>query len=606
LSEPAAPEWGIVDGLPPWGDPRWRAAGVTPYGEALWGELAALETADCSTPLPQLTPELFSQVHRTGERLPFERVWQERRRRLARAAVRLLLDPETRARPGGLWWGQLLAAIQELLAEPAWAWPAHVRDPSGIGPDVIDLFAAETANLCGELVSLFGPWLPPAWLAAMRQRVLVGMVEPFLAQPERYFWSARPSNWNAVCHQGLLGAALALGLESEPLQRLLELSRQHLQLFLGGFSAAGSCLEGITYWSYGFAWFALLNEQLELWSGGQQSLIAGQEERIRAIARFGPAMLLSGGLLVNFADSRLDRPPRASLLMLLGRRLQLPECTAAGVRLYAQALSGRFDATHQRCDLFYLTRMLLEAPDAEALATASEPDGPDWIDREAGLVVVRSFDRQGRCWELAVKAGHNDEPHNHNDCGSFLLNLDGQRLAIELGAPEYTADTFGPIRYTLLATRSSGHSVPLVNGQEQAAGRESSAELLEINADTAVVEIQLDLTHAYPAAAGHRRLLRKIRLDCNAACLTVEDQLWADEPCGLESVLITASDDAEVMGLEALPGSQLVCKECLQFRDNRGEELTAWRWRWQAAMTPPICDANEPQCVGFMIKPSGY
>jgi hypothetical protein len=101
------------------------------------------------------------------------------------------------------------------LAESSWAWPAHVRDPSGIDPSVIDLFAAETANLCGELVSLFGPWLPAAWLKAMQQRVLVGMVEPFLANPDAYGWATKPNNWNAVCHQGLVGAALAMDLEPE-------------------------------------------------------------------------------------------------------------------------------------------------------------------------------------------------------------------------------------------------------------------------------------------------------------------------------------------------------------------------------------------------------
>ena len=81
--------------------------------------------------------------------------------------------------------------------------------------------------------------------------------------------------------------------------------------------------------------------------------------------------------------------------------------------------------------------------------------------------------------------------------------------------------------------------------------------------------------------------------------------LWADEPCSLESVLITASDDAEVVGLEALPGSQLAGNECLRFRDNRGEELTAWRWRWLAAQEPSCGDGNELQCVGYMIKPAG-
>ena len=591
--------------LPSWGDPRWQVAASTPYGYALLGELKTLEAADSSTPLPSLTTELYSQVHRSGERLPFERVWQERRRRLARAAVRLLLDPAASPRPGGVWWGQLLGAIQELLAERAWAWPAHVRDPSGIGPDVIDLFAAETANLCGELVSLFGPWLPSALVAAMRQRVLVGMVEPFLVNPERYWWTAKPSNWNAVCHQGLLGAALALELESEPLQRLVDLSRRHLQVFLDGFSAAGSCLEGITYWGYGFGWFALLNEQLEVWSGGQQSLLEGYEGRTRAIARFGPAMLLSGGQLVNIADSRLDQPPRASLLMLLGRRLTLPDCTASGLRLYAQTLSGRFDLHHQRCDLFYLTRMLLEAPTAEALATAKEIDGDDWIDCDAGLVVVRRFDGQGRSWELAVKGGHNDEPHNHNDCGSFLLNVDGQRLAIELGAPEYTADTFGPKRYSLLATRSSGHSVPLVNGHEQAEGQVHAAELLKVEAGPEVVSISLDLTKAYPSAAGHRQLLRTITMDCNAGTLTVEDQLSGNSGIALKSILLTAMNQGNGFALEALAGTILAQTEAISFRANSGKEEKAWRWHWQVPTLFSVEEAGaDPITAGYVIRVS--
>lgn len=591
--------------LPPWGDPAWQRAAQTTYGRSLTLRLADLAGNDLNQPLPALSQELYGQVHATGERLPFERVYQERRRRLARAAVRLLVEPiePCQSTPRGVWWAQLLAAVQELLAEPSWAWPAHVSDPSGIDPTVIDLFAAETANLCGELVSLFGTWLPRGWVAAMRQRVLVGMVKPFLANPSSFWWTKKPTNWNSVCHQGLVGAALALDLEPEVVQQLLDVSEKHLQVFLNGFSAGGSCLEGITYWSYGFGWFVLLNEQLECWSRGDRSLIRGQEERIRAIARFGPAMLLKGGQQVNFADSRLDSPPRASLLMLLGRRLQLPECTEAGVRLYRQILDRRFDVQHQRCDLFYLTRMLLEAPTAESLAHVEESDAYDWIDADAGLVVVRRFDGQGRCWELAVKGGNNDEPHNHNDCGSFLLNVEGQRLAIELGAPEYNADTFGPKRYLLLATRSSGHSVPSVNGQEQAFGRSYAAELLDIQAGSKLVRIQLDLTKAYPASAGHQRLIRQFTLDCAAACLTVEDELLSDDGCALESVLLTTSDDLETLGLKALPGSELMGKELLRFRDNRGEEVSAWRWKLQPSITSSNLEAKEAQRVGYSFKP---
>jgi len=597
--------------LPPWDDPAWQRAATTAYGQSLRLQLEHLAGHDLRTPLPPLTPDLYGQVHLSGERLPFERVYQERRRRLARAAVRLLMEPSEPREPGepgqspprGVWWAQLLAAIQELLAEQSWAWPAHVRNPSGIDPAVIDLFAAETANLCGELVSLFGPWLPRPWVAAMRQRVQVGMVNPFLANPSSFWWTNHPTNWNAVCHQGLMGAALALDLEPQVVHRLLEISKQDLEIFIDGFSKGGSCLEGITYWSYGFGWYVLLNEQLERYSRGENSLIKGQEERIRAIARFGPAMLLRDGQQVNFADSRLDRPPRASLLMLLGRRLQLPECTAAGIRLYQQILDGQFDVQHQRCDLFYLTRMLLEAPTAEASIPIEGPESGDWIDTSAGLVVVRRFDGQGRCWELAVKGGHNDEPHNHNDCGSFLLNVDGERLAIELGAPEYTADTFGPKRYDLLATRSSGHSVPIVNGWEQAAGQSYAAELLQVDAGPQRVEIELDLSRAYPEAAGHRRLIRRITLDCLQATLSVEDELWGHSGSGLESMLITTSDGCEALGLQALAGSELQGMDRLQFWDNRGEELSACRWKWQQKTAGSNWKQKAPQRVGFKISP---
>jgi hypothetical protein len=547
-------------------------------GRLLAQQLHDLAAADLSTPLPGLSEELYSQMHRTGERLPFERVWQERRRRLARASVRLLLDPSPRTAPGGVWWAQLLAAIQELLAEPSWAWPAHVRDASGMDESVIDLFAAETANLCGELITLFGPWLPGAWMQAMRQRVVDGMVLPFLAAPERYSWSSKASNWNAVCHQGLIGAALALAPDAPWLQELVDSSRQRLQLFLDGFSAKGSCLEGITYWEYGFGWFALLNEQLERWSGGAQSLIAGQEERITAIAGFGPAMLLSNRQLVNFSDSRLDMPPRASLLMLLGRRLALAECTEAGLQLYRDLLDGGLDLHGQRCDLFYLTRLLLEAPTAEALATTQESVCSDWIDQDAGLVVVRRTDQTGRRWELALKGGHNAEPHNHNDCGSFLLNVDGERLAIELGAPEYTADTFGPKRYGLLATRSSGHSVPIVNGLEQAAGREFNAKLLAVEVGSSDLRVQLDLTRAYPGEAGHERLLRTVVLDVAAAELRVEDELWGAPGLVFQNVLMSSVERIEALGLYLLEGAEVECVEPLLYRDNCGEDKKVYRW----------------------------
>jgi len=176
-------------------------------------------------------------------------------------------------------------------------------------------------------------------------------------------------------------------------------------------------------------------------------------------------------------------------------------------------------------------------------------------------------------------------------------------MPIELGAPEYTADTFGPKRYSLLATRSSGHSVPIVNGQEQAAGREYAAELLAVEAGTSLVRVQFDLTRAYPAATGHQRLVRTITLDCAAGCLRVEDAMWGPAGITLESVLMTATDQTAALGLQPLDHSALDQVEPLRFRENRGEEVSAYRWSWTPSPAEPSTEADKPLQAGYTISP---
>ena len=45
---------------------------------------------------------------------------------------------------------------------------------------------------------------------------------------------------------------------------------------------------------------------------------------------------------------------------------------------------------------------------------------------------------------LAVKAGDNDDSHNHNDTGSFTIYKDGKPLFADIGVETYQAKTFSP------------------------------------------------------------------------------------------------------------------------------------------------------------------
>jgi hypothetical protein len=118
---------------------------------------------------------------------------------------------------------------------------------------------------------------------------------------------------------------------------------------------------------------------------------------------------------------------------------------------------------------------------------------------------------------LAVKGGHNDEPHNHNDIGSYILVKEKNQLASELGAEKYYKGYFSENRYGYFSTGSHGHSLPIINGYRQCAGRDFAADKFELSESI----VTLSFKNAYPKETKLTSLVRKLILDENA--LTVVD-----------------------------------------------------------------------------------
>ncbi|MFR2781088.1 MAG: heparinase II/III family protein [Clostridium sp.] len=66
---------------------------------------------------------------------------------------------------------------------------------------------------------------------------------------------------------------------------------------------------------------------------------------------------------------------------------------------------------------------------------------------------------------LAVKAGDNDDSHNHNDTGSFTIYKDGKPLFADIGVETYQAKTFSPQRYEIWTMQSAYHNLPPLSPQ---------------------------------------------------------------------------------------------------------------------------------------------
>lgn len=531
-----------VSPLPPLGDSRWaRAFSVSELAAARGALLGAAE-AERSQAMPELTDALYADFAATGIRLNFENPYFERRSRLARAALALLArgrggeSPELRS---------FLDKAEAIMAEPSWALPAHVPNPTGRDAQVVDLFASRTANTLAEYLHVFAAVIPDALAGRIRERLRRDVFLPYLERD--FFWLTNTNNWNAVCHQGILGAAFAVEEDADLLARLCLRARGALPTFLRGFGADGSCSEGPAYWDFGFGWFAYLNQQLELRSGGRLSLFADYPAA-PLMAGYAPAMSLSGGAVVNFADCAPDAPLRPHILHYLAERLALPACgREALVQLHAHLEDTAQVLAAKRTDFLYWVRLFLHAPaiiEAGTKAGGTAALAPDAFYPSHGLWVVRGRDRDGRLWELAAKGGHNDEHHNHNDVGSFILHVNGVPLATEIGRPAYTRDFFTPsLRYTFLAARTLGHSLPVINGREQAEGEAFSGRVLRAETETDTVVFELDATAAYPVEAGCRSFVRRLVFDKVAGRVTWTDRIRLAAAGSVESAFITRATD---------------------------------------------------------------
>jgi hypothetical protein len=551
--------------------------------------LLARVKAHSNEPLPALTDALYQDFFRDGTRLPFENIYFERRRQLGQTAIALLLNNDTNTQDQLL--PSFLNKLNDVLDECSWALPAHINTPSGKDPLVVDLFAAETANNMAEMLVTLNAMIPSELATRIQDRLHRQIFENYINRAPAFGWTTLDNNWNAVCHQGVLGAALSIENDHELVARILIKAAAALPKFLSGFCDDGSTSEGPGYWSYGFGWFSELNAQLEHRTDGQLSFFQ-DDPKIARIAHFAPQMSLSHGHLVNFSDSHRKSSLNPSLLSYLGQRLDDSTLQQQAVALYRDQATKAFDFDALRCDFFNLSRLALRASTTSTASqtTASEPTDvyfPDY-----GAIVTRGTDSQGHRWEFAAKAGHNAEHHNHNDCGSWLLNIDNKPCMLEIGAPEYVKDFFrDETRYTFIAARSLGHSVPYINECEQGTGREFAAKVLHADVGKNRVEFSIDLTDCYPAEADCTKLHRHWVLNKDAGLLTITDHYQLKQVGRFESLLITlptasrdgkdaiVQTDKNRIRIRVGQGTQITTIDTCDYRGHHGTDETVDRIR---------------------------
>ncbi|WP_029150121.1 heparinase II/III domain-containing protein [Microbacterium indicum] len=477
--------------IPRAGDDLWaQRDGASADGVVAAAAEAALEAT------PALTREQWAAFVDDGTRTTFETPYFERRRRVTLFALAAALRPDD----AGLR-ASLKVELGAILAEDSWCLPAHYRLPDGElmpEPDprvpVLDLFAAETAGTLAWIASVHGD--DGRIVREIERRVL----EPFERDGRRYGWFGQAANWNPWIVSNVLTALLLT--EPEDATRIparLDLAAESLQSYADGVPRDGGSQEGVMYWWQSGARFFEAIELLGL--GDPDSAVrAFLAPLLGATASYPLAVALGDGRWnATFADGKARITAGAGFVHdhvspeLLHRFATLtaqPE-----VAEYARAMRGSGPATPTPLPLGRAVRSLFDdawnaldpRPGAVTFSARWLPDTGVFSATNDGVRVV-------------AKGGHNGEPHNHLDVGTFVVAVAGEPVVVDIGAGQYTAASFSERRYEQWFTRSEFHGVPIVAGEQQGVGAEFAAADERGNTGDSW-RFSLDIAGAYPAGA---------------------------------------------------------------------------------------------------------
>ena len=464
-----------------------------------------------AVPAPPLRYSDFSSFLRTGERRPYERPLGNRRARLADYALAVAAGEDL----DGSRLRELEDLLWELCDESTWCMPAHLWPATDSDRErhaeayprplraprrdrwVIDLGAAVTGHMLAEILHILGDRVSPDVAARCHAEIRDRILDSFLSPAGAFFWQSRRNNWSAVCAGSVAATFLYEETDPDVLFNAMVLAFGALEAFLSSFSSEGLCLEGLGYWCYGF---------------GHYVIDLFRHPMAHDIALFPQRAALSETRGLSFSDGHAGWRPPSWLCHRL--RQAYPDIPLPPVSTDPPEPSFAYA----------LRDFLWTDPDARP---EPYPDGA-WFYPGAQWFVARS-----RGLAFAAKFGANDEPHNHNDIGTFLLLDHDREGPTDTGSGVYNRAYFSPARYLFTHTGSHGHSVPILDGRGQFAGEESSGEgkpaardvSHRVDADGAH-SIRGDLAPVY-RLENLERAVRTFRFDPASNTLVVTDDIRA-------------------------------------------------------------------------------
>jgi len=401
---------------------------------------------------------------------------------------------------------QIINGVWQACDMSTWVLSAHLpvqrskRSLQEINEQLIDLTSGDVGSLLSwthYFLSKEFDKVNPVIAARLRQELNNRVLNPYLNRNDLW-WQAlqdKPgqmvNNWNPWCNFNVLTCFLLLENDRQRLISAVYKTMKSTDQFINYTKADGACEEGPSYWGHAagklYDYLALLKYA----TNGKVDIFS--QPKIRNMGEYIARSYIGDGWVVNFADASAQGGGSANLIYRFGNEVKSNEMMGFAAYMHQREP----EAIMEGRDIFRTIENLVSMQTLETTQSALPSAAHAWYPQTEFCYM-----RQQKVF-FAAKGGFNNESHNHNDVGTFMLFADNKPFIIDAGVGTYTRQTFSNERYNIWTMQSDYHNLPMANGFAQSFGAQYRSK--DATFDSISHTFSLDIANAYTPEAGIKK-----------------------------------------------------------------------------------------------------
>lgn len=281
-------------------------------------------------------------------------------------------------------------------------------------------------------VALGYDWLHPNLSdqsrSVIKEAILTKGIQPSL-DTKYNSWLKSTNNWNQVCNAGMSYGAMAI-YEDQPdlAKNIINRAIDSVVLPMGDYKPTGAYPEGYGYWGYGTSFNVMLISALDKLFGNDFGL--SQQPGFLKTAGYLENMTGPSGSAFNYSDSGLSGELQPAMFWF-AQKLNDPSLLWVE---RSRLMSGN---TKQQVKNRLLPASMLWSSGV-AMNKITQPKSTMWVgEGRSPVAFMRTSWSDPKAIFLGLKTGSPSVSHAHMDVGSFVMEADGVRWAMDFGMQNY-------------------------------------------------------------------------------------------------------------------------------------------------------------------------